>query len=160
MMIQKQTEKGVSPVIGVILMVAITVIIAAVVANFVLDLGGNLGEDASASVTFSQSANYADGTYDVTVTTTGLDNADYTYTQIAGGTPTAVTVNQQSSDDDTEIASRVSSDHTDVAMVNSGDRIVYEDVDEEIDIQVFGVLDGSTNQIAGYSLSDDQRFFG
>lgn len=35
--------RGVSPVIGVILMVAITVILAAVIGAFVLDLGSNLG---------------------------------------------------------------------------------------------------------------------
>ncbi|WP_394350872.1 type IV pilin [Halobacterium sp. CBA1126] len=33
-------ERGVSPVIGVILMVAITVILAAVIASFVLGFGG------------------------------------------------------------------------------------------------------------------------
>lgn len=36
-------EKGVSPVIGVILMVAITVILAAVVASFTLGLGQRIG---------------------------------------------------------------------------------------------------------------------
>lgn len=36
-------SRGVSPVIGVILMVAITVILAAVIGAFVLDLGSNLG---------------------------------------------------------------------------------------------------------------------
>ncbi len=35
-------EKGVSPVIGVILMVAITVILAAVIASFVFGLGGSV----------------------------------------------------------------------------------------------------------------------
>lgn len=53
-------ERGVSPVIGVILMVAITVILAAVIGAFVLNLGSNLGnqgpqsqisiQDASGSV--------------------------------------------------------------------------------------------------------------
>ncbi|GGL70249.1 type IV pilin [Halocalculus aciditolerans] len=37
-------ERGVSPVIGVILMVAITVILAAVIGAFVLNLGSNLGQ--------------------------------------------------------------------------------------------------------------------
>lgn len=37
-------ERAVSPVIGVILMVAITVILAAVIAAFVLDMGDELGE--------------------------------------------------------------------------------------------------------------------
>jgi len=156
-MIQKQTQKGVSPVIGVILMVAITVIIAAVVANFVLDLGGNLSEDADATVTFNQDANYGTSSYDVTITTTAFDNADYTYVQVAGGSESYT---QQTKADNEFLEDNVAKDHRAVAMINSGDRIIIEDVDSrEIDVQVFGVLEGSTNQITGYSLSDDQRWF-
>ena len=157
-MIQKQTQKGVSPVIGVILMVAITVIIAAVVANFVLDLGGNLSEDADATVTFNQDANYVNTTYDVTITTTAFDNADYTYVQVAGGLDSA-SYNRQTSNK-TFLKANVAEKHRDAAMINSGDRIIIKDVgSREIDVQVFGVLEGSVNQIAGYSLSDDQRWF-
>jgi len=160
-MIQKQTQKGVSPVIGVILMVAITVIIAAVVANFVLDLGGNLSEDADATVTFNQDAkNYAGEKYDVTITTTAFDNADYTYVQVAGGLDTTSASYNQQTNNKTFLDDNVAPEHTDVAMINSGDRIIIEDVgSREIDVQVFGVLEGSVNQIAGYSLSDDQRWF-
>lgn len=39
-------QRAVSPVIGVILMVAITVILAAVIAAFVLDLGDSVGQEA------------------------------------------------------------------------------------------------------------------
>lgn len=39
-------DRGVSPVIGVILMVAITVILAAVIGTFVLGLGDSLGNSA------------------------------------------------------------------------------------------------------------------
>jgi len=39
-------ERGVSPVIGVILMVAITVILAAVIGAFVLNLGSSVGDQA------------------------------------------------------------------------------------------------------------------
>ncbi len=39
-------ERAVSPVIGVILMVAITVILAAVIGTFVLGLGDQLGDTA------------------------------------------------------------------------------------------------------------------
>jgi flagellin-like protein len=42
----KSDDKAVSPVIGVILMVAITVILAAVIASFVLGLGDQTGERA------------------------------------------------------------------------------------------------------------------
>lgn len=47
-------DRGVSPVIGVILMVAITVILAAVIGTFVLDLGQSAGKSApTASLTVS-----------------------------------------------------------------------------------------------------------
>lgn len=62
-------ERGVSPVIGVILMVAITVILAAVIASFVLGFGDSVSEnvqagadidekdDGSASVTWISEGN-------------------------------------------------------------------------------------------------------
>ena len=45
-------EDAVSPVIGVILMVAITVILAAVIGAFVLGIGGSQEQAPQASVTF------------------------------------------------------------------------------------------------------------
>ena len=41
----RNNEEAVSPVIGVILMVAITVILAAVIAAFVFGMAGNDSED-------------------------------------------------------------------------------------------------------------------
>ncbi len=43
----KKNDEGVSAVIGVILMVAITVILAAVIAAFVFQLGGNMPKNKS-----------------------------------------------------------------------------------------------------------------
>jgi len=158
-MIQKQTDKGVSPVIGVILMVAITVIIAAVVANFVLDLGSSLQEDADATVTFDQEADYSgdEGSYILTITTTSMDNADYTYAQLSGGELNEDNVDQQLSDPDLK-DEEVASDERKVSMILSGDRLVISDLSGDEDIQVFGVLDGESNQIASYSVDDPQRF--
>jgi flagellin-like protein len=67
----QEDDRAVSPVIGVILMVAITVILAAVIGTFVLNLGGSVQSNvqAGASVT-------ADGG-DITVTWTSNQNADY-----------------------------------------------------------------------------------
>lgn len=42
-LLENVDERGVSPVIGVILMVAITVILAAVIGSFVLNLGDQIG---------------------------------------------------------------------------------------------------------------------
>jgi len=54
-------DRGVSPVIGVILMVAITVILAAVIGAFVLQIGGDLGESApQASISISDTNADAD----------------------------------------------------------------------------------------------------
>jgi flagellin-like protein len=52
-----EDEDAVSPVIGVILMVAITVILAAVIASFVLGLGSNVNSAPSASFSYD----YDDG---------------------------------------------------------------------------------------------------
>jgi flagellin-like protein len=73
-------DDAVSPVIGVILMVAITVILAAVIGTFVLGLGGSVQQNApQASFTFDfqDDQSYASGTYDLlTVTHDGGDSID------------------------------------------------------------------------------------
>lgn len=166
MISKRQSDSGVSPVIGVILMVAITVIIAAVVANFVLDLGDSLQENADATISFDQDANYGEGDYKLTITTTNMDNADYTYVQVAGGDVTEYqdTHNdrnsrdsQQVSDEDA-LSTEVPDDERDFAMISSGDRIVLDGLDGDEDIQIFGVLSGESNQVASYSVNDPQRF--
>ena len=60
-------DRAVSPVIGVILMVAITVILAAVIATFVLDLGDQVQGNASAGVSVDESTS----PHTVTITTLG-----------------------------------------------------------------------------------------
>ena len=61
-------ERAVSPVIGVILMVAITVILAAVIGTFVLGLGDNVQTNvqAGASAQYDRVDGSAGGTVDVT----------------------------------------------------------------------------------------------
>jgi flagellin-like protein len=49
-------SEGVSPVIGVLLMVGVTVILALIIAVFVLDLGTNQSSPATAGVEFSETA--------------------------------------------------------------------------------------------------------
>ena len=52
----KKDEDAVSPVIGVILMVAITVILAAVIGAFVFGMGGNISKTYIVSVTAAQTS--------------------------------------------------------------------------------------------------------
>ena len=63
-------DRGVSPVIGVILMVAITIILAAVIASFVLGFGDSVQSNAQAGVTVDNG--------NVTVTSLG-SNTDGVY---------------------------------------------------------------------------------
>lgn len=65
------TDQAVSPVIGVILMVAITVILAAVIGAFVLDLGDDMGDEATAAVSFDETKGE-----EVSVTLISAGNAD------------------------------------------------------------------------------------
>jgi len=62
-------DRAVSPVIGVILMVAITVILAAVIGTFVLGLGQNVQSTPQASFSFD----FNDTSQNVTVTHNGGD---------------------------------------------------------------------------------------
>jgi flagellin-like protein len=67
-------DDAVSPVIGVILMVAITVILAAVIGAFVLDLGSNTSSAPPASFGYDFGESGSDTT--VTVTHDGGDKLD------------------------------------------------------------------------------------
>ncbi len=69
-------ERAVSPVIGVILMVAITVILAAVIAAFVLDMGQQTGNQPITAVVDSE-VDPADS--EITVTLQDGGNADSYY---------------------------------------------------------------------------------
>jgi len=78
-----EDERAVSPVIGVILMVAITVILAAVIAAFVLDIGpGAQSINAQASISGDQSE-------EVTIDIDNAGNAD-NIVLVAAGTGTVV----------------------------------------------------------------------
>ena len=71
-------DDAVSPVIGVILMVAITVILAAVIASFVLELGNQPQDTPQAQFEFEY-----DGT-DLTITHNGGDTIDGTEVEFRG----------------------------------------------------------------------------
>jgi flagellin-like protein len=70
-------KRAVSPVIGVILMVAITVILAAVIGTFVLGLGDQVGDTApQAQFTFDQTGDAGTSGAVVNITHDGGDSID------------------------------------------------------------------------------------
>jgi flagellin-like protein len=77
----RNDDSAVSPVIGVILMVAITVILAAVIATFVLGIGETVNEGVQAGVVV-EGAN----TTSATVTWASQGNADRIEIRKADGT--------------------------------------------------------------------------
>jgi len=69
-----EDDNAVSPVIGVILMVAITVILAAVIASFVLGLGDQTGDQApQASIECNTNDDYMNHTGGENLTKSNLD---------------------------------------------------------------------------------------
>jgi flagellin-like protein len=71
-------DRAVSPVIGVILMVAITVILAAVIGTFVLGLGDQLGDTAPSSSFSTENVVNNGGTLEFDITKTGGQDLDTT----------------------------------------------------------------------------------
>lgn len=159
----RQKTKGVSPVIGVILMVAITVIIAAVVANFVLGLAGNLEQDADATVTTSQEvAAFSNSTYNVSVVVSQMDNADYLVvkeqteardvsTSYSGAQPSDNNVSAPTAAGDSASAT---DDAKAGILVSAGDEATVQYAQAGDDIQIFGALDGSENLITTYEVEN------
>ena len=61
----QDSERAVSPVIGVILMVAITVILAAVIGTFVLGLGDSLGDSQPTAQLNVENTDFTAGSLDI-----------------------------------------------------------------------------------------------
>ena len=80
LMAKKHSDAGVSPVIGVILMVAITVILAAVIGTFVLGLGDSVTQNAQAGVTFEE-----DVGNEVQVQLNSVQSADHVWVEDSEG---------------------------------------------------------------------------
>ncbi|WP_225335928.1 type IV pilin [Halomicrobium urmianum] len=78
-------DDAVSPVIGVILMVAITVILAAVIATFVLGLGDQV---SNTSPQTSFSFDYDGGDQDLTIIHDGGENIDAGELRVTGANST------------------------------------------------------------------------
>jgi len=119
-LIGDEEERAVSPVIGVILMVAITVILAAVIAAFVLDIGPG---DTDPSATFDAEVD-SDG-----------DEVEVTLNSLGGGTDGIVVV--EDTDDDTSF--------DDEPLTVSGDSQLY-DGDDLGDEAVLIAYSGDTDE--------------
>ncbi|QLK25104.1 type IV pilin N-terminal domain-containing protein [Natrinema zhouii] len=124
-LIGNDDERAVSPVIGVILMVAITVILAAVIAAFVLDMGQGQGSNPQAGFEVDESPDTSAGEITYTVRLTSIQNLDDMTVQCDTSSP----------------ENSFSSAGTDVAVGNSISVTCTDSADESMTI--VGEYDGS-----------------
>ncbi|MEF8771343.1 type IV pilin N-terminal domain-containing protein [Halodesulfurarchaeum sp.] len=107
------SERGVSPVIGVILMVAITVILAAVIGSFVLGIGGDIEQAPQASLSID----------DGNLVHQGGDTINATVLNSDGGEEDGVA---EFSPGDSENLSGFNDGDTVKVLDNSSDQIIWE----------------------------------
>jgi len=154
-----EEERAVSPVIGVILMVAITVILAAVIAAFVLDIGPG-GESINAQASVS-----GNGTDEVTIDIDNAGNADNIVLVEQGS---GVTLDEGdvveyggSNDDLTDLTPESESANTGASYVVAGEDAdeggyaFVEDVESGDDLGVFDNQDYEVWAIGG-DLDEDE----
>ena len=97
-MIIKKNDEAVSPVIGVILMVAITVILAAVIAAFVFGMSGNISKSKIVAVTAQQpDSNHITVTYQGGQDAGSFMSGNLTVTRDAAATGTCTSILYKSS---------------------------------------------------------------
>jgi len=145
---QQHSDAGVSPVIGVILMVAITVILAAVIGTFVLGLGDSVSQNPQAGVTFEE-----DVGNEVQVQLNSVQSADHVW--VDAESPSSVNT------DGVAAASSSSGPSGDVYLVSGSNggpgTIVTVDTSasgtEGTTVTVIGELDGDTSVIQTYTVS-------
>jgi len=122
-------DGAVSPVIGVILMVAITVILAAVIGTFVLGLGDSVSQNAQAGVSFDVVSS-DDGNGEVTVRVNSVQQADKITVSSSGGSV---------------------GDASPLEPPSAGDTVTVDDLADGDTITVTATYEGSTNTINTYT---------
>ena len=144
-------DRGVSPVIGVILMVAITVILAAVIGTFVLGLGDSLG-DSQPTAQLTAGVDYGNTANAIFVEHDGGDSIEADSLNVIVNSPdvgnsTEGTIGQRLAVGDAVTASLSSGDSNDVSAGQElRIRIVHEpsesilldrtfEVDQETDLE-------------------------
>lgn len=139
---QEEGERGVSPVIGVILMVAITVILAAVIAAFVLDLGQSTSATPQAGVSFETTAMDDTSTADsaegeVRITINSIQRAD------------SFSIATDNVDGGTTESSPSTSTGTSFSSV--GDTATVSNLENGDNVRVIAKYDGDSAVIAEYT---------
>lgn len=157
----RKKKSGVSPVVGVILLVAITIIMGAVISQFIFDLTSQFSPTPRATVDFSQQlTDFNNETYKVSVLATQLDNADYlvvttprssniTYDRIGATDKKPSDVdNAPNTGSDSQLADQGR------VIIQSGDEVRIFGLKEGERVIVYGGIDGQESVVAEYTVQD------
>jgi flagellin-like protein len=150
-------DDAVSPVIGVILMVAITVILAAVIGTYVVGLGGDVGETPRAGVTID----YSSGDDSATVRVVNPGNVDALVIRVENG----IADDDLGSNDDWQIDPDDSDAVKTDGDVGANDQFVIdtegnEDVETaasdvtDVELTIIGEVDDEEAVLDGYEIGD------
>jgi flagellin-like protein len=129
-------DRAVSPVIGVILMVAITVILAAVIGTFVLGLGDSVQQNAQAGVSFDQQP--GDSGQEVVITINSVQRAS--------------SVDVSVEEDDTSTPSPSVTGSTTIGS-SAGESISIDGLESDDRITVTATYQGETTVIQQYTVN-------
>jgi len=160
------SHKGVSPVIGVVILVAITIIIGVVLANFAFNITDRFTDSADATVSFQQDATGTSGEYTATIRVVGMSNADYlAVTAVSENSNTYDTdyVGSRTGDEitpsDVEYAPDTPTDSPSISdngaiLIRNGDRVTINNLESGDRVQIFGGLNGKENLITDFVVQD------
>ncbi|WP_226012804.1 type IV pilin [Halomicrobium salinisoli] len=155
-----ERDDAVSPVIGVILMVAITVILAAVIASFVLNVGDQAQQSipqASFDFSYDQDGSTGSADYDGSSNGLGTDGV-LTITHTSGNTINGdrLTLNDKGPNGDDGPTDKFSdSSHADVGEVDAGTSVtVAVDSDDEVILIYTTASGGQSSTLATWEGPD------
>lgn len=126
-MLHKQS-KGVSPIVGVILMIFLTIILAGIISQFGLELSNLLEQPTNAGLNIQESYNVQEDTYDVRVLWSNQGNVESMYINTEDGSRSPT-------------------------LSEVGDSIRMTDLEEDTVLTIIGQRsDGSTGVVREYTV--------
>lgn len=145
----RRNEEAVSPVIGVILMVAITVVLAAVVFVLVQDLGGNQNSAPAVSFTMDESKDRMS----VAKTDTGLNWNEFQIRVLGNATGTTIyyAINSDATNLTTELTSTLNT--MDTSAVSGSDFLDFCASTADTTVQIIIVHEASQQQMKDHTFN-------
>ena len=169
----RKNSSGVSPVIGVILMVGITIVMGVIIADFIFGLTDRLETSADANVNFNQNLHWnGSGNYYYNVTSSVIsmqgsdylavtaptsDSAEFIVTRVGSDAPSADVVVPSEVDyapDNPSGSPSIESVDDGRLLIRAGDRVKVTKLQAGDVVQVYGGVDGEETLVVEYTVQD------